>query len=145
MKRIAYGYRRHQKDFAGVEYDHIFLDTERSRPVLAETIKDFLYRGHDDVVLIMEEADIPALGPFRGEIERKGATIEVIGLEGAKPGPKQVLDGISAAKMRKVREIWNTPYFETHAQKEIEKVIGRKISRRTLQRHLGERDYSAHD
>ena len=141
MKRFAYGFRRKQAAFDAVEYDDIFLEADKNRPMLAEIIRDYLRGGHGDVIIILDDADIPIRGPFRGAIEGKGAVIEVAGLVKPKRG-RPVTFNPTDRQMAKIREIWNTPYFETYATKLICQELGREVSRFTLRRQLGKRDFT---
>ena len=141
MKRFAYGFRRSHNDFAAVEYDDIFLEKNKQRLLLAEVIRDFLHTGHDDVIVVLDDADIPVRGPMRDAIQAKGATIEVAGITKPKQGRPTVFNPTDEQLVR-IREIWNTPYFENYACKLISQEIGRDVSRYTLRRQLGKRDFS---
>ena len=147
MRTIAYGKNRKQSDFKGREYDHLILETvpkgQTAQPELSETIHDFLYRGHGDVMLIVDPKDIPAKGPYREAIEAKGATIEVISTTPPKPGPKSKLEGGSQETYDAIREIWDRPYIETWAAKEISAELGFKVDRFWCRRNLGDRAFRA--
>lgn len=139
MRRFAYGFGREQKDFAAVEYDDLVLDTDRQRVQLAELIKDGLRTGAGDVIVILGDADIPARGPMRAAIKAKKATIEVVGLTPRKGRPPKF--DPDEKTLQRIREIWNTPYFESYATKLISQELGREVSRFTLRRQLGKRDF----
>jgi hypothetical protein len=141
MRRFAYGFKRQQSDFAAVEYDDIFLEDSKQRPVLAELIRDGLRSGHGDLIIVLDEADIPIRGPMRDAIEAKGAAIEVAGLTEKKKGRPTVFNPTDEQMVR-IKEIWNTPYFETYATKLISEILGREVSRYTLRRQLGKRDFA---
>ncbi len=141
MKRIAYGFKRTQADFAHLEYDHIFFDTEKERPVLAETIRDFFYTGHEDVLLLVADGDLPDRGPFREALKAKGVAIEVHDApdkrgpgrpSGFNPTPEQDI---------KCRKIWNTPYYRPHAAKLVSDEVKYTVTRYTLERRYGKPDF----
>lgn len=144
MKRIAYGYKRVEADFSHLEYDHIFFDTEKARPVLAETIRDFFYRGHGDILLLVASDDLPDRGPFKEALKAKGVTIEVHDIPdkrgrgrppGFAPTPKQ--DAVCL-------KIWNTPYYREHAAKKVSEVVGYPVTRWQLGTRYGEPDFTTH-
>lgn len=141
MKRFAYGFKRKQSAFGCVEYDDIFLETDKQRPLLAEIIRDFLHSGHGDIIVVLDDADIPTRGPFREAIKAKSAAIKVAGFAKPKRG-RPVEFKPTGAQLARIKEIWNTPYFENYATKLICKELGRDVSRFTLRRQLGKRDFS---
>ncbi len=142
---IAYGKNRKQSDFKGQKYDVLILETvpkgQTAQPELSDTIHDYLYHGHGDVMLILEPKDIPVKGPYREAIEAKGATIQVVSTEPVRPGPKSKLDGVSQAMYDEIREVWDKPYIETWAAKEISGKLGSKVDRYWCRRNLGKRAF----
>jgi hypothetical protein len=139
MAKFFYTYRREQAELGDTDGHLVTIDTERSRPNLIELIQDGIRPGANDVICILDDSDIPLGSPLREAIAQNGATIEVIGLERRPPGRPPAFapdDDLTA-----IKAIWNTPYYQAEAVRRIHKVLGRKVSLKTLKRHLGERDF----
>ncbi|MEM1040915.1 MAG: hypothetical protein AAGI12_15755 [Pseudomonadota bacterium] len=145
MKRIAYGYRRRQSDFGRLEYDHIFFDTDKSRPVLAETIRDYFYGGHGDVLVLVSEDDLPVRGPFRAALEAKGVEIQVNDLTVKKEPGRPPGFAPNQEQRAEALKIWQTPYYETHAAKLVSDLMGYEVTRYQLRRAFGDRGFKSDD
>ena len=143
MKKIAYGYKRSEAEFAHLEYDHLFLDTDKARPVLAETIRDFFYGGHGDILLLVDDADLPDRGPFKDALAAKEVAVQVEAVPGKRAPGRPSTYNPTATQDAEARKIWNTPYYREHAAGLIGDLVGYPVTRYTLERRYGKPDFNA--
>lgn len=74
--KLAYGYRRHERDFLGVEPRNIFIDMSRERPLRDDLLLAVRDGDEVDVLYMRDLGGSPVADRvWREKIEAAGATI----------------------------------------------------------------------
>jgi len=136
---IGYGYDVHQDDFAGLDCDRIYIDTQKTkRRQLEEMIELGLRPG--DTVILRRDAHIPKTMTARAAVEAI-APIRVVEsvTEPRKPGPRAALMPTGDTRAR-LEAIWfNKGYTTRGALERMSDVYGAPVKRMAAYNAFGRR------
>lgn len=120
LARYAYGKNRTERDFAGQDFDTLFLDTPMTK---GEQLFELLYGGPEDsnagvrldpgdVILVYHERDLSrgrGLQKIREHLAKKGVTIEAFGPSNGQKKAQEGTRGIPYEAAVEAQKYWHAP------------------------------------